>query len=220
MVGYRMNLTCASYGVRDLSDDELRSLPLVGRAIAYDFPKPHSGNFRIQEGHGEKFSNPIQPSRAEKESRNSICDSPALVGRVGRAKRRPGWGSTGSAFVVYPHPTGLSAGHPDSSSARIYPTRGRDKEETRLPLFHMQSRCTKGGESALPSRRPVLLLQKLRRRLPRHLPERMRKRREAGIAQIGGELLQRGLRVHRQPFDSGRDAGALAPALETELGLA
>jgi hypothetical protein len=39
-----------------------------------------------------------------------------------------------------------SAGHPDSSSARIYPARGRDEKEPRQPLlFHMQSPCPWGG---------------------------------------------------------------------------
>ena len=57
------------------------------------------------------------------------------------------------------------------------------------------------------------------RRLAGDLPEGMRKCRHAGIAEIGGQLLDRDVGVRRQPFDRGGDAGALAPALEAQLRL-
>ncbi len=47
----------------------------------------------------------------------------------------------------------------------------------------------------------------------------MRKRRHAGIAEIGGELLDRDVGLRRQLLDCGCDAGALAPALEAQLRL-
>jgi hypothetical protein len=61
---------------------------------------------------------------------------------------------------------------------------------------------------------PSLRLHKLRRRLARHLPERVRKRRHAGVAEIGSELLDREVGFHRELFDRRGDARALAPALE------
>lgn len=47
----------------------------------------------------------------------------------------------------------------------------------------------------------------------------MRKCRHAGVAEVGGELLDREVGVDREFFDRRGDAGALAPALEAELGL-
>jgi hypothetical protein len=59
----------------------------VGRAIAYDFPEPNQRNFRITEGFREEFSNPIGSFWMGKDSKNSICDSPAPVGeRTSRQK--------------------------------------------------------------------------------------------------------------------------------------
>jgi hypothetical protein len=48
----------------------------------------------------------------------ALIASLPLAGRVGRAKRRPGWGSPGRAFnnestaSRHPHPAGLTAVHP------------------------------------------------------------------------------------------------------------
>ena len=67
--------------------------------------------------------------------------------------------------------------------------------------------------------RPHFVLREFRRRLAGDLPERVRKRRHAGIAEIGGELLDRDIGLHRQFFDRRRDARALAPALEAQLRL-
>jgi hypothetical protein len=64
-----------------------------------------------------------------------------------------------------------------------------------------------------------LLFRKLGRCLARHLPEGMGKCRDAGVAQIGGKLLDRDIGIRRQLFDRRRDAGALAPALEAKLRL-
>jgi len=61
---------------------------------------------------------------------------------------------------------------------------------------------------------------KRRRRLAGDLPEGLREGRHAGIAQLGRQLFDRDLAAAgRQPLDGGRDARALAPALEAELGL-
>src|SRR6185437_4336927 len=62
------------------------------------------------------------------------------------------------------------------------------------------------------------LLGKLRRGLAGDLPERMREGGDAGVAEIGSQLLDRDGGLRRQPFDRGRDTGALAPGLETQLG--
>lgn len=67
--------------------------------------------------------------------------------------------------------------------------------------------------------RQLRLVRKFRRRLAGHLPEGMGKRRDAGIAEIGSELLDRDIGFRRQLLDRCRDAGALAPALEAQLGL-
>jgi hypothetical protein len=64
-----------------------------------------------------------------------------------------------------------------------------------------------------------LRLRKLRRRFARYLPESMGKSRKTGIAEVGSELLDRDVGVDRQFFDRGRDARALAPALEAQLRL-
>src|SRR5207237_1179761 len=61
------------------------------------------------------------------------------------------------------------------------------------------------------------LLRKFRRRLARDLPERVGKRRHAGIAEVGRQLLDRNIGIDRQPLDGGGNAGALAPALEAQL---
>src|SRR3981081_304456 len=57
------------------------------------------------------------------------------------------------------------------------------------------------------------------RRFSGDLAERVRKCRDAGIAEIGSELLDRDIGLHRQFFDRRRDARALAPALEAQLRL-
>src|ERR1700712_4186131 len=59
------------------------------------------------------------------------------------------------------------------------------------------------------------LLRELGQRLAGNLPEGMGKRRDAGIAEVGRQLLDRNTGVGGEFFDGGGDAGALAPALET-----
>src|SRR5215470_16162425 len=65
----------------------------------------------------------------------------------------------------------------------------------------------------------LLLCGEFARRSPRHLTEGVRKRRHAGIAEIGGELLDGAVTPARQPLDRRRDPRALAPGLEAEPGL-
>ena len=59
---------------------------------------------------------------------------------------------------------------------------------------------------------------KFRRRLARHLPERVGKRGDTGITEIGGDLFHRGIGLGRQPLDGGGDSRPLAPALEAKVG--
>src|SRR5712672_30151 len=63
------------------------------------------------------------------------------------------------------------------------------------------------------------LLGEFRRRLAGDLPEGVGKRRHAGIAEIGSQLLDRNIGVGRELFDCGGNPGALAPALEAQLRL-
>src|SRR3982074_2116125 len=57
------------------------------------------------------------------------------------------------------------------------------------------------------------------RRFSGDLAERVRKCRDAGIAEIGSELLDRDIGFHRQFFDRRRDGRALPPPLEAQLRL-
>src|SRR5260370_42321566 len=65
----------------------------------------------------------------------------------------------------------------------------------------------------------LCLLRKLRWRLAGDLAEGVGKRRDAGIAEVGGELLDRDIGIRRQFFDRSRNARALAPGLEAQLRL-
>src|SRR5258708_7599198 len=65
----------------------------------------------------------------------------------------------------------------------------------------------------------LLFLGEFRRRFAGNLPEGVGKSRDAGIAEVGGELLDRDIGIGRQFFDRGRNAGALAPGLEAQLRL-
>src|SRR5665647_2602193 len=69
------------------------------------------------------------------------------------------------------------------------------------------------GASVMASFRPP----KLRRGLAGNLAEGMREGGNAGIAEVGSELLDQNIGVRRQPFDRRSDARALAPALEAQL---
>src|SRR5258707_8814652 len=57
----------------------------------------------------------------------------------------------------------------------------------------------------------LLFLGEFGRRFAGNLPEGVGKRRDAGITEVGGELLDRDIGIGRQFFDRGRNAGALAP---------
>src|SRR3981081_3349103 len=71
----------------------------------------------------------------------------------------------------------------------------------------------------MPRRYYSRLRGKFGRRLAGDLPEGVGKRRHAGIAEIGRQLLDRNIDVGREVFDRRRDPGALAPAFEAQLRL-